>query len=103
MGKEQQEDEKKKKRRGTEDERDYGRICRGSCICAYRGTDFTRVWRGPADGELMKEMVEEYGGVILAALTGGIILALLVTGVRTDGGFRVLLLLFFRGIGTEVA
>ena len=96
-------DEKKNKIRGTEDERDYGRICRGSCICAYRGTDFTRVWRGPADGELMKEMVEEYGGVILAALTGGIILALLVTGVRTDGGFRELLLLFFRGIGTEVA
>ena len=62
-----------------------------------------RVWRGPADGELMKEMVEEYGGVILAALTGGIILALLVTGVRTDGGFRELLLLFFRGIGIEVA
>ena len=51
----------------------------------------------------MKEMVEEYGGVILAALTGGIILARLVTGVRTDGGFRELLLLFFRGIGTEVA
>ena len=51
----------------------------------------------------MKEMVEEYGGVILAALTGGIILALLVTGVRTDVGFRELLLLFFRGIGTEVA
>ena len=51
----------------------------------------------------MKEMVEEYGDVILAALTGGIILALLVTGVRTDGGFRELLLLFFRGIGTEVA
>ena len=50
-----------------------------------------------------KRLVEEYGGVILAALTGGIILALLVTGVRTDGGFRELLLLFFRGIGTEVA
>lgn len=51
----------------------------------------------------MKEVVEEYGGVILAILMGGLMLTLLVSGMGTDVGFRELLILFFRGIGTEVS
>lgn len=83
-------------------ERDYRRICRSGCVCTCRRDDSENIWRGTADGEFMKEVVEEYGGVILEILMGGLMLTLLVSGMGTDGGFRELLILFFRGIGTEV-
>lgn len=50
----------------------------------------------------MKEMMEEYGGVIAASILGLSILGMIGSLLGNGGGLSHLVLTFLRGIGTVV-
>lgn len=50
----------------------------------------------------MKELIEEYGGVIAACVSGMCLLGIIYSLIVPGGGLHQLAKLFFEGIGTKV-
>lgn len=49
----------------------------------------------------MKELLEEYGGVIAACLTGLVLIATVLELFESGGGLSKLFLVFLEGIGAK--